>query len=64
MGCSDLLQVEPMKVAPESFLLGERLKPSKQSVMNSWFPKQMVSLREKPLHIRCSPLVERASADE
>jgi hypothetical protein len=30
-----LLRVEPMKVAAESFLLGERLRPPKQSVINS-----------------------------
>jgi hypothetical protein len=30
---------EPMKVVPESSLLGERLRPPKQSVMNSRLPK-------------------------
>jgi hypothetical protein len=31
--------VEPMKAMPESFLMGERLKPLKQSAMNSRLPK-------------------------
>jgi hypothetical protein len=34
-----LLQVDPMKVRPESFLLGEWLGPLKQSAMNSRLPK-------------------------
>jgi hypothetical protein len=33
------LLVEPMKAAPESFLLGERLRPPKQSTMNSMLLK-------------------------
>jgi hypothetical protein len=52
------LRVEPMKAAPESYLLGERLRPLKQSTMNSRLPKRMVSPREKPLHVRRSPSVE------
>jgi hypothetical protein len=38
-GDGDLLWVEPMMVAPELFLLGERLRPPKQSTMNSKLPK-------------------------
>jgi hypothetical protein len=34
-GIGGPLWVEPMKVAPESFLMGERLKPLKQSALNS-----------------------------
>jgi hypothetical protein len=33
-------------------------------VMNSRLPKQIVSPREKPLHVKHSPLVETVSADE
>jgi hypothetical protein len=36
---SDPLRGEPMKVVHESFLQGERLRPSKQSTMNSRLPK-------------------------
>jgi hypothetical protein len=58
------LRGEPMKVTPKSFLLGERFRLLKQSVMNSRLPKQIVSPREKPLHVKHSPLVEIVSADE
>jgi hypothetical protein len=53
-----------MKAAPESFLLGERLRPPKQSAMNSRLSKRTVLLREKPLHVKHSPSAEMASADE
>jgi hypothetical protein len=53
-----------MKAAPKSFLMGERLRPPKQSAMNSRLPKPVISLREKPLHVQRSPLVEMVSADE
>jgi hypothetical protein len=59
-----LVWVEPMKAAPESFLLGERLRPPKQSAMNSRLSKRTVLLREKPLHVKHSPSAEMASADE
>jgi hypothetical protein len=59
---SGLLWVEPMKAAPKSFLMGERLRSPKQSAMNSRLPKRMVSLREKPPHVRCSPSAETMSA--
>jgi hypothetical protein len=58
------MRAEPMKAVPESFLLGEKLRPPKQSVMNSRLPKRMVSLNEKPPHVKCSSSVETASADE
>jgi hypothetical protein len=57
------LRVKPMKVVLESFLLEERLRPLKQSVMNSRLPKQMVSLREKPPHIKPSPSEDTTSTD-
>jgi hypothetical protein len=38
-GVGGPLQGEPMKATSESFLLGERLRPSKQSAMNSKAPK-------------------------
>jgi hypothetical protein len=44
----DPLWVIPMKTAPESLPLGERLKRLKQSTMNSKLPKRTVSPREKP----------------
>jgi hypothetical protein len=53
-----------MKAAPKSFLMGERLRPPKQSAMNSRLPKPVISLREKPLHVQRSPSVEMVSADE
>jgi hypothetical protein len=40
--------VEPMVVTLELLLQGERLRPLKQSTMNSRIPKRMVLLREKP----------------
>jgi hypothetical protein len=43
---------EPMMIASEPSPMGERLKPSKWSAMNSRLPKRMVLLREKPLHDR------------
>jgi hypothetical protein len=58
------LRGEPMKVELKSFLLGERLRPVKQSAMNSRLPKRMVLLREKPPHVKHSPSVEMVSADE
>jgi hypothetical protein len=53
-----------MKGAPESFLLGERLRPLKQSAINSRLTKQMVSPWEKPPHDKCALSIETASADE
>jgi hypothetical protein len=58
------LSVVAMKAAPESFLLEERLRLLKQSATNSWVPKRMVSLREKPPHVKHSPSMETASTDE
>jgi hypothetical protein len=52
-------RAEPMMMAYESSPMGERLRPPKQSVMNSRLPKRMVSPREKPSHDRHSPLGER-----
>jgi hypothetical protein len=63
-GDGDPLWVEPMKGASESLLLGERLRLPKQSMMNLRLPRQPVSPREKPLHVKHSPLVETVSADE
>jgi hypothetical protein len=63
-GDGDPPQVEPMKVVFESFLLRERLRPPKQSAMNSRLPKQTVSLREKLWNVKCSLLVETMSVDE
>jgi hypothetical protein len=48
----DPLLVVPMKIASELPPLGERLRPPKQSAMNSRFPKRTVSIREKPPHVR------------
>jgi hypothetical protein len=58
------LRVEPMTAASELSLLGERLKPLKQSTMNSRLPKQIVSLRENPSHVKHSPSVETVIVDE
>jgi hypothetical protein len=60
----DPLRVVPMKTAHESLPLGERLKLMKQSAMNSWLPKKMISAREKPPHVRHSPSVVTPSVDE
>jgi hypothetical protein len=57
-------RVEPTKVLPESFLLGEKLRLLMQSAMNSRLPKQIVSLMEKPPHVKCSPSAETVSVDE
>jgi hypothetical protein len=51
---------DPLRVAP----MGERLKLSKQSVMNSRFPKQTFSLREKPPQVRCLSSGVTATVDE
>jgi hypothetical protein len=61
---SDPLRVVPMKIAPESLPLVERLKLLKQLAMNSSQPKRMVLQREQPPHIRHSPSVATASIDE
>jgi hypothetical protein len=53
-----------MKVAPELLLLGERLGPPKYSVMNSMITRRTISPTEKSLHVKCSPSVVTASADE
>jgi hypothetical protein len=58
------LWVEPMKVASEPSPLGERLRPLKQSAMNSRLPKQIVLPREKPPHDRHSPSAAMASMYE
>jgi hypothetical protein len=58
------LRVEPMMAVSESSLLGERLIPLKQSMMNSRLPKQMISPREKPLYDRRSPSEVTVSADD
>jgi hypothetical protein len=60
----DLLCVVPTKIASKWLPMGERLRLPKQSAMNSRLPKQTVSSRENPLHVRHSPLVETASVDE
>jgi hypothetical protein len=53
-----------MKAVLESFFLGERFGPPKQSVMNSRLPKWTVLPREKSLHVKYSPSVEMAIVDE
>jgi hypothetical protein len=58
------LQVEPMKAASESFLLRERLMPPKQSAMTSSLSKRMISLSEKPPHVKRSTSATTTSADE
>jgi hypothetical protein len=58
------LWVEPVVTASKPSPLGERLRPLKQSVMNSRLPKQMVSLMEKPPHDRHSTSAAMASTDE
>jgi hypothetical protein len=50
----------PLRVAP----MGERLKLSKQSAMNSRLPKQTFSLREKPPQVRCLSSGVTATVDE
>jgi hypothetical protein len=60
----DPLRVVPMKEAPESLPMGERLMPPKQSVMNSRLPKRTVSLRDKPPHVKRSPSVATVSTNE
>jgi hypothetical protein len=62
-GVGGLLRGEPMKVAPESFLLGQRLRLPKQSTMNSRLQNRAISPRDKPLHVKCSPSVEMVSVD-
>jgi hypothetical protein len=52
-----------MKMVPELFPLGERLRLSKMSAMNSRLPKRMVSPREKPPQVKCSLLVVTMSVD-
>jgi hypothetical protein len=47
-------RVDTMAMVFEPSHQGERLKPSKQSTLNSRLPKQIVSLREKPSHDRQS----------
>jgi hypothetical protein len=56
--------VEPMTAASEPSPMQERLRPPKQSVMNSRLPKQMVLLGEKTSHNKCSPFATMVSADE
>jgi hypothetical protein len=60
----DPLRAILMKMTHELFPLGERLRLLKQSVMKSSPPKRMVSPREKPLQVRCSPSVVMMSIDE
>jgi hypothetical protein len=55
---------EPIMTAPEPFLMGERLRLPKWSVMNSRFPKQIISSRVKTSHDRRSPSMATMSADE
>jgi hypothetical protein len=57
-------QYEPMTVASEPSFQGGRLRLSKQSALNSWLPKQMVSPREKPSHGRRSQSTATASAND
>jgi hypothetical protein len=58
----DPLWVVPMKMVPKSLHLGERLRPLKQSAMNSRLPKRTVSPREKPPHVKWSPSMAAASS--
>jgi hypothetical protein len=44
--------------------MGERLKPPNRSVINSRFPKWMVSLREKLSHDKRSPPAVVVSAND
>jgi hypothetical protein len=53
-----------MKAMPESFLLRERLRPPKQSAINSRLLKRTVSPREKPSHIKHLPSAEMVSVKE
>jgi hypothetical protein len=59
----DPLRAVPTKMVPELFPLGERLRLSKMSAMNSRLPKRMVSPREKPPQVKCSLLVVTMSVD-
>jgi hypothetical protein len=58
------MRAGPMKMAPKSHPLGDRLKLPKQLTMNLRLPKQTVSLREKPLQVKHSQPVVMASVDE
>jgi hypothetical protein len=55
---------ETMMAASELSLLGERLRPPKQSTMNSRLPKRMVSPWEKSSHDRRSLLAVTVSVDD
>jgi hypothetical protein len=57
----DPLRPIPTKKVSESFPLGERIRLSKQSEMNSSLPKRTVSPRVKPSQVRCSPSVATMS---
>jgi hypothetical protein len=63
-GVIGLLRGEPIKVTHEPLSLGERLRSPKKSTMNSRLPKRTVSQREKPPHVKRSPLIETVSANE
>jgi hypothetical protein len=53
-----------MMAALELPAMAERLMPPKRSVMNSRFPKPMVSPREKISHDRHSPSAAMVEATE
>jgi hypothetical protein len=55
---------EPMTMVSELSHMGERLRPPKQSAMNSRLPKRMVSLREKSPHNKRSPPTAMATVDD
>jgi hypothetical protein len=58
------LWVAPMTVASEPSLPRERHRPPKKSAMNSRLPKQMVSPRENPPHVKRSPSTVTVIPDE
>jgi hypothetical protein len=62
-GDGDPLWVVPMKTTHEMLPLGQRLRLSMQSAMNSRLPKRTVLPREKA-HIRHSLLAATVSANE
>jgi hypothetical protein len=60
----DLLRAIPMKMAPESFHLLERLRLSTWSSMNSRLPQRIVLPRVKLTLVWCLPLVTMMSFSE
>jgi hypothetical protein len=57
-------RAEPMTMASEPSLMGERLRPLKRLAMNSRFTKRMVLVKEKPMHDKRPPPAAPVSAND